>query len=189
MYTQYFSLILTALLLIGCGNDGASQQENNTTENNITLDDDYCTTEFTGNEGQPSNSKGFYGNNVCFGTKRIVGKWKRLLPWSEEEKWEVVEFKSDGNIQYYDINGSLKFATADLQQGYTEYGVNTDGRKLVYYGDIHHYSFEFISIFSDNYPDYFKTTFISTSMEFDSIQVHENHIICKIKYDVNMSCH
>lgn len=125
MNIKYFATLLTAALLIGCGSDSHKQ------ENNTTLDDDYCTTEFISNDGQPSNNQGFYGDNVCFGTKNIVGKWKRLLPNRIEDVWEVVEFKSDGNIQYYDINGSLLFASSNLYE--PEYGVDSNGTYMGYY--------------------------------------------------------
>ena len=185
MKLRNISLVLTAALLIGCGSGSSNKQEENTS-----LDDDYCTTEFVSNDGQSSNSEGYYGNDVCFGTKRIVGKWKRLLPWSIEDEWEIVEFKSDGNIQYYDINGSLKFATSDLQKGYTEYSVNSDGTLLIYYNAsvTSLYTLEFVSIYSADYPDYFKTIFTDENMEVGTTQVYENHTICKIKYDENMSC-
>ncbi|GEM_PF-2446985 len=105
---KYISTILLATLLFlqtGCGSDSNSSDTNDTNHTaSFTVD----------NSLQPKNDLGYYGDEVMFGTEKIVGGWEDLAVWIT-----------------FDKNGT--FSRSGKQLSYVHagvYGVNKNGTQL-----------------------------------------------------------
>ena len=180
-------------LIVGCGDgnntnarsSGSSESSSNAVDVNETKDSIYCNEANVSNLGEPQNSRGYYGDNVCFGTLKIVGKWKRWITYNGEP--EVIEFRSDGTTLQYDANGTPDEKLSSI------YGVSKDGMTMGYV--YHHPSGSNTSDFvfhyletSQEYPNWIKTTFESFSMDYGITDTTDNYWICRIIYEENLSC-
>ena len=196
--------ILLVGLIVGCGDGTQSGEGNNTnigssgsgevssSANNVneTNTSIYCNETNISNMGEPQNSIGYYGDNVCFGTLKIVGKW--IMAWYSNVPY-VIEFRSDGTTLQYDENGSPNYELTSY------YGVSEDGKTLKYVDQVPAYNgggvdsdynvFEYLETHQE-YPNWLKTKLTRTSFFFsNSPEVHDTYWICRIIDDEISSCY
>ena len=195
MKIALFILILAIVLLNGCGESKeGSYAENNSSNSSVDANETnasiYCDEANVSNLGELQNSRGYYGENVCFGPFKIVGKW--IMAWYVNEP-DVIEFRSDGTTLQYDTNGSPDYELS------SNYGVSEDGKTLKYFRqipggvdggrDADYNVFEYKET-SQEYPNWLKTTWTRTSYIYSiDSQVFDTHWICRIIDDEISSCY
>ena len=196
--------ILLVGLIVGCGDGTQSGEGNNTNigfssssesssifvDVNETNASVYCNETNMSNLGEPLNGRGYYGDNVCFGPFKIVGKW--IMAWYENEP-DIIEFRSDGTTLQYDENGAPDYELSSY------YGVSEDGETLKYVRqvpasngggiDSDYNVFEYEEI-SQEHPNWLKTTYTQTSYFYSmDPQVYNLYWICRITDEGISSCY
>ena len=194
-------LIFLIGFLVGCGDGTRSGEGNNTnigfssssesfSSSVDTNESIYCNEVNVSNLGEPLNARGYYGDNVCFGPFKIVGKW--IMAWYENGP-EIIEFRSDGTTLQYDENGAPDYELSSY------YGVSEDGETLKYVRqvpasngggiDSDYNVFNYLET-SEDYPNWIKTVFKTTSYLYsNSPQVFDNYWICRITDEGVSSCY
>ena len=111
-------LLAIAFALIsfnGCG----STSDSTPTTSSSSESSGSSSSEFSTNLGQSLNSEGYYGGNVYFSGKKIVGEWETDAGASGKI---LYSFNSDGNGEVQTLNNII----------YTgSYGVSEDGNELI----------------------------------------------------------
>ena len=179
MDIQLFIPILTATLMCfgGCGDSKSA--------------DDSCGDSFVSNVGQPQNSRGYYGDEVCFGGKKVVGKWQLFCYWNDErfDSWippvcgddhaEYIDLKSDGTTQQYNLDGTLS------EYYSIPYGVNESGTRLGMehvYNNGHGSEALYFTYLETNtsYPNCLLTRYTNFNLLYGDTQTNEKYWLCKV---------
>ena len=113
-------LAISLLFLVGCGGSSGS---NDNSKNNDKIDSPTVS-----NTGSNHNTYGYYGDNVIFGNKKIIGEW------------QMYGINPDGTIQY--VPSETRYQDEEFQGAYDNrwttlgtYGVSEDGKTLTTHYD------------------------------------------------------
>ena len=145
----------------------------------------YCNEANVSNLGEPQNSYGYFGDNVCFGDVKITGKW--IINWESGAEPVIVEFTNDGTVIPYDSNGNADYNRSSI------YWVSEDGMSLTY-----RYLFDADTspnVFyhdyverSETYPNWIKTMLVIYNSAYGSSSKFERWI-CRINDEGISSCY